>query len=252
MKKIEINILTIIIIEAIFLLYFVKLNLLSILLGILLGIILIKYTKNIKPNYITKTILQILLIPFYLLTIYKIANFIQYNFLNNYSIIMLTILIFILSIIITKKSYHTFIKSTEILFYIILIIKIISFILCLPLINFNNFIFQFNIDYHFVYISLSVVLIHRYILYLTNYNINGKNILVSFINPIYIKTFLILILGNNLTNIYQYPYVNYLKRIKYFDFIERIDGILSFEYLFCFIILLSFVLLSIKQIKKPN
>ena len=60
-----------------------------------------------------------------------------------------------------------------------------------------------------------------------------------------------LIIGNTLTNIYQYPYVNYLKKITFFDFIERMDGFLNFGYLFCFIILLSFIMININQIKKP-
>ena len=251
MKKIEINILTIIIMEAIFLLYFVKINLLSIILGIFIGIMIIKFTKKIKQNNINKKILQILLIPIYTLTIYKIANFIQYNYLKIYPFKIIILSLFILSIFIIKKGYHPFIKTTEIFFYIILIIKIISFILCIPLINFNNITFQFNIDYHFIYISLSIFLIHRYILYLTRYSISEKNIIYSWVSPISIKVIMTLIIGNTLTDIYQYPYVNYLKKITFFDFIERMDGFLNFGYLFCFIILLSFIMININQIKKP-
>ena len=82
---------------------------------------------------------------------------------------------------------------------------------------------------------------------MSDYSIKYKEIILSFLNPIYIKIISLTILGNTLSNLYQYPYVSYLKRIKYFDFIERMEGILSFEYLFCFIIMLSFLLLNTKK-----
>ena len=124
--------------------------------------------------------------------------------------------------------------------------------MCLPLINFNNFNFYFKLDYRLIYIALFIFLLDKLLFNLTNYNCKSKNILLAFINPLYIKTMSLLILGDILTNLYQYPYVNYIKKISYFDFIERIDGILNFEYLFCFIILLSFILINIKKIKKPT
>jgi ABC-type lipoprotein release transport system permease subunit len=52
MKKIELNILIFIIIEAIFLLYGFKINLINIILGTLLGIILINIFNKIKKNKI--------------------------------------------------------------------------------------------------------------------------------------------------------------------------------------------------------
>ena len=252
MNKIEINILTIILIEAIFLLYFFKMNFLNIIVGTIIGLLLIKLISKIKINNNIQTILSISLIPFYLLTIYKTASFIQNNILKDYSLFIIIVSLLLLSIYLTKKSYHVFIKSTEILFYILLIIKIISFILCLPLININKLTIHIQLDYQAIYIAIVILFLYLCILSLTKYKINNSFIVLSLVNPFYLKLMSLLIIGNTLTNIYQYPYISYLKNIEYFDFTERIDGILSFEYLFCFIILLSFILLNIKQIKKPT
>ena len=251
MKKIELNILTIIITEAVYLLLFFKTNLISILLGITLGIILIYLTKNIKKNNITRILLLILTIPLFIYFLYQIINFISYNILTNYSLTIIFLSLLSITIYLGNKNYHSFIKTVEIIAYIIIFIKIISFILCIPLINFNNITIIFTINKSFIYISLFILFLYKYLCYLTNYKINNKIIILSFINPIIIKIISILILSNNLSNIYKYPYVNYLKRIKYLNFIERMDGILSFEYLFCFIILLIFIIQNIKVLKKP-
>lgn len=252
MKKIEINILMIILTEAVFLHLFFKTNIITIILGIILGFILIYITKKIKKNKITKLILFTISIPLFIFFLYKTILFINYNFLKNYSSIIIGISLLITSIYLGNKNYHTYIKSTEIIIYLVLIIKVISLLLSVPLIKFNNFSFSYNIDYSFIYIGLFILLLFNYLYYLSNYKINYKEIILSFISPLIIKIISLLILGNNLLSIYKYPYINYLKNINYLDFIERMEGILSFEYLFCFIILLSFFIQNIKVLKKAK
>jgi len=251
MKKIEIKILLLILVEAFFLLFSFKINLFSAIIGIIIGLILNSINHKIKKNNYLRILLIIISIPLLLLSLYKITLFINYYLLKNYSLIIISISLFIISIYLASKKYHTFIKITEIFFYIILFIKVIKFILCIPIININNIILSIKFDYQLIYISLFIIFLDNCLYYLNNYQLHIKETIISFANPLLIKIISISILGNTLSNIYPYPYVNYLRRIKYFDFIERMEGILSYEYLICFISLLCFLLIIIKSLKKP-
>ena len=74
-----------------------------------------------------------------------------------------------------------------------------------------------------------------------------QSVIISTINSIIIQLLSFNILGTYLFNNSNYPYVDYFKEIKYFDFIERMEGLLSLEYLLCFISLFSFILISQKK-----
>ena len=243
-NKIEINILTYFLIEATILLFFFKESFTNLIIGLLLGIILIKLTNKNKKNKITNIILIILALALLTIILFKTTQFINYNILRNYSPIIIGISFFIISLNVVSKKYHTFIKTTEISSYLYLLLKTLSFILIIPLII-NNFTINIidtpNINYNSILIGLSILLIHKYIYYFTNYNITTKTIIISFINPIILKIISTIILGKTLFKMYNYPFVNYLKEIKYLDFIERIDGILSFQYIISFFIIFTFL-----------
>jgi len=153
----------------------------------------------------------------------------------------------IITFYIVKKKYHTFIKTCELLFYLVIIIKIISIILVIPLININNLQISFDYNYQLIIVALFILYLYKSIYYLNNYQLKNSELLISFISPLCIKLLTLLVIGNTLSNLYNYPYVIYLKKIKYFNFIERMDGILSFEYIFCFIVLISYTLLNTKK-----
>lgn len=248
MKKIEHSILIFILIEAIFTLLFFKLTYIEILLGFALGFILIIISNLIPKNTFFKFRLLIssIIIGGYLLI--KITYFIKNNLLLNHSIIIIALSFLLIILYLIKKGYHTFIKAVEITSYIYFFIKLISFLLLIPKINFNNLqnITINVINYRFIYLSFAICIIYNSIYYLTNNKPSIKILFISFLNCLFIKTITILVLGNTLTNIYSYPFLNILKRINYLDFIERCDGIFSFEYLICYYILLSYVFLNTK------
>lgn len=250
MKKIEHSILVFILIEAIFTLFFFKLNYLEILLGFTLGIILILLSNLIPKNNFFKLRLFISSFIIGIYVLFKISNFINYNLLPNHPFIIIFISFLLATLYLVKKGYHSFIKAIEITSYFFIFIKLISFLLLVPKININNFYnISVNIEnYRFIYLSLAICLIYNSIYYITNNKPSIKILFISFINTLFIKTLCILVLGNSLTNIYNYPYLNALKRIKYLDFIERCDGILSFEYLICFYVLLSSIFLTTKLV----
>ena len=252
-KKIEVDILLFMLIESLFLLFFFDENLSTIIIGIILGIILVSIFKHIKKNSIIKFILFIISLPLSIITIYNTTQFINFNILKGFSIYPIILSFLGISIYLVCKDYHTFIKSVSISFYFFIFLKLISLILIIPKTNINNLLpIDNNINYHFILIGLSILYLYLSTNYLTNYQINKKRLFIILINPLFIKTITILTIGNTLLKLYKYPYVNYLKTIRYFDFIERIDGILSFEYLFSFFFFFTFILFNIKLLYKKS
>lgn len=259
-KKIELNILVFILIEALSLLFFFKESLLNIILGTILGVILILLTKKIKLKKFTLFFIFISTIFLLITSMIQTTNFITYNYLKNYSSFIIMITIFIIAFFLANKGYHTYIKALEISCYFFLFIKIISLLLVIPNINFFNFndslLKELIVNKNFLYISLLILFLHLSIRYLSDYVIANKTYILSIINPIILKIICVLVMGETLFNIYNYPYFNVLKRIKYLEFIERMEGILSFEYLLCFIFFIAFLILIIKTIliqdKKNN
>ena len=121
-KKIEIDILLFFLIEAIFLLLFFKENILTNLLGIILGIFLIILTKNISKNKYTMIVLLIITIPFSYIILIKSIAFINNNILKDYSPITIIVPFLITAIYLVIKKYHAFIKTVEISFYFLKLI----------------------------------------------------------------------------------------------------------------------------------
>lgn len=253
-KKIELNILFLILIESIFFLFFFHESLLNIILGSLLALILIfMYQKlRLKENLITKASLLIILLILGTLVLQRSTNFVEYNILKNYPSLVIKLLFLFISFFLASKGYHSFIKSLEISGYLIIFLYLSSLLLVIPNIEFNNFniqlIEELRINNHFLHFALIIFLIYVMINYLNKHQLNIKGYSISIINSCFFKVITIGILGKTLTDLYQYPYINILKRIKYLDFIERMEGILSFQYLFIFFFLLAFILLTIRYL----
>lgn len=251
-EKIELTILVFMLTEAIFLLYGFKINLLNILIGSILGIVLILMFSKLKKNKFIQIIILLISLVLVINTLLQVSSFITDNLLKNYSNIFIIISFFLITFLLAKNNYHSFIRSIEISFYFFLIIKIFSFFLVLPNINFANFnhtlLAELKPSVHILYIGLMILYFHLLIYYLTSDQVHKKVYVIGMINPIIMKTVTIFVMGRTLAYLYDYPYMSVLKRIKYLDFIERMEGILSFEYLFCFFFLATFLLLMIKTL----
>lgn len=249
-KKIELNILLFTLIEAITVLFFFKEGILNTLLGLLIGIILVIHLRKVKTNTIISSIIFIISLFLFYTTTIKTSEFISFNILKNYPLIIITLCFILTSIYLSSKGYHTYIKTLEIIFYLFLFVKIVSLILVAPYINIHNITFNTSINLHLLSISFSLLYFFFSIKYLTQDNISIKISFLSLGNALITKIITLSIIGQTLFNIYQYPYISILKKIKYFNIFERMDGILSFEYLICFLFLNSFFLLIIFKTTK--
>ena len=254
MNKIELKIMNFMLIEALILLFFFKETILNIIIGSIIGLILILLLKNIKFNKIIKIFLLITSIIIYLSSIYLISDYIRENILKFYSEIIIIITLSILTIHLSIKGYHTYIKSLLLSAYLYIFLKLSSLILSIPNININNFniklLNELQININSLYIGLFITYFYLGIKYLTNYKINIKYYFINILNPIFIKLLSLLILGKTLFYLYDYPYINILKRIKYLDFIERMEGIFSLYHLISFYFFLSFNLMLAIGISK--
>ena len=251
-KKIESNILLFIIIRSIFLLFFFKESLLNIILGSLVGFILIIITKKLKlkNNLLIKIILIIFLLYSSILILEQITNFIEYNILQEYPLFIIGFSFILISLLLSLRGYHSYIKSLELSSYIIAFLGIISFFLLFSNIDLSNFNIQLKteliINQNFLYLGILLFIGYFIINYLNNYQLNKKIYFGSILSTILLKLLTVSILGETLLTLYDYPFISIFKRIKYLDFIERMEGILSLQYLFDFFLLFTLVLLTIK------
>ena len=265
-NKIEINILFFFVIRAVFLLYFFYYSLINLLLSSVITIILITiYNKlSLKKNIFFKCFLLAILLFLSPSILNKITSFIEFNILKNYSPFIIAFSLIIVSLYMAIKGYHTLIKSLELSLYFILFLSLLSVALLLNYINLNNFNLltihkELILSSSLIKPSIAYFLIYIMLDYLNNYKITYKMYFLTIINTLFIKIMTISILGSSLTYLYKYPYINVLKSIKYLDFIERMEGLLSLQYLFDFVFLLTLFLLTIKllikdimKIKKPK
>lgn len=251
MKKIENNIMIILLIRSIFLLIFSKITLTNLILGIFIGFILIFLYQKLplkKYNWFQ----LILLIVFIIISIYLIYNvtyFIKENIIKSYSLSIIIISFVVVCLYITKKGYHTYIKIMELSSYILITYFIISLMLLIPyikIINFQNINLTINND--FLTLSFFLLLIFIAINYLNDCKLNYRSYLISSSNIIFLKLFIISILSQTLENVFRYSYVSIFKKISYFSFFERLEGILALQYLFDYLFLCILFMLVIKKL----
>ena len=149
-----------------------------------------------------------------------------------------------------RNLYYKFLN----LFYVIIFFSITTFLLLFYNIDISNFNIQLikELDFSFNFITMVLYIFIGYFLinYLNDYRLNNKVYFGSILFIIFLKLLTIGIIGETLLNIYNYPYINILKRIKYLDFIERMEGILSLQYLFDYFFIFSLILLCIKYLVK--
>ena len=164
-KKIEIDILFFILLEAVYLLFFFKTSILNILIGTLLSLILIYFINKIKNFKLIKFILLLISIIILIITLQKVTNFITFNILKNYSKTIILLTLIFTSFNLANKGYHSYIKSLEISSYFYLLLKIVSFILIIFNIEIGNYnvklIKELSFNFNFIHFTLFVILLNN-------------------------------------------------------------------------------------------
>ena len=246
----------------------------SILIGFLFGLMIFFLYEKMKSQYNDKDIIEInfinfkhlgflvnfvILIGVLIFTIcnfWSLVHFIDSQFLYKTSTFIVTIAVFLPICYASFKDLHILGKVSLVLFYIGMFFIIFILFGLVSGINTENIkpILHNNIFYGaFVFIAFNILPIFLL-------TIIPKNMIKDYSKKMnlcfyFISTFSLLnvmfltisIFGIDLASIYNYPSFHLLKRVSVLDFIDRVESILSLEWIFALFVLIIMGLLFIKQ-----
>jgi len=224
------------------------------LLGTLLGIMLIygisqikKWMKNQTLNeYLTeKKFLKFVILSLFLIfNVYLLSQliFILETFASSFFLIysptfFILLPIFFLIYRITKKSWQTIGRIAEIFMPISLVIVLLSIVILTPygtLDKFMPIMTQSTLDMIKCTVFFAFYTSAPFLLLLNAPMNNNKLIrkyLFSTATIILIGILIIAVLGPNLIQIYRYPEYMILKKIKVFQFLEKVENIVSITWI---------------------
>lgn len=248
-------------------------NILSMLLAFVLGLIILNiYLKLLKhipkelPNTKKKYLLIIPLIL--ILTLFasyltnNTANFIKVIFLPNESLILIILLFLFLSFYLSRGKIESIARTAQIFFYIFLILLLLVFVGMIPVVNKELLmpLYSGNIKKLLqgtIMFGTGMIIPFFFLIFLKPYlkeddHKNKKAIIsgyiVAFFSIFLFNIITIASLGTDLTMFYHYPEAVAFKKIVYFNFIERLEGVYSLIFLFDSLVLLSFILYTLSHL----
>ena len=246
----------------------------------IIPLLLILYISNYKQNLniiekidtlfnktnskIINTINTIILLFISIILLYSISNFIIKEYLPNTNIIYVSIIYAILIYIINTKGIEVISRTSLFLPIISIIFIIITIIGLSSQIKITNFIPNFkeynplntallNIFISTTYLYSILIIPKNNIIDKKNYN---KTIIISYIISylinIILSIYIIGVLGKYLINVYPYPEYIVLRKITLFTFIDRLENIISLQWIYSIFITLSLNIYYLKNFIKKN
>lgn len=227
-------------------------TIISIILGSIIGYFILSIINNLNytnANKFQKICMFIILYILFTIGIIEIINLISSIYLmdTNKYILMIPLLIVILYM--NTKSITINMKISNILLYIVDISIIIAFLALIPKIKLTNYLPLFNTklkDILLASIEYALYSVTPNILYggiKYNYKNKNKDIKKRYI---YSNIFLIIIilttqgvLSTYLVDLFKYPEYIVLKKINLLDFINNVENIFSFIWIYITYIYLS-------------
>ncbi len=219
------------------------------ILGILLGGMIIFVFQKLKENHSLTSFPQKVLFFLFNFFIFTQILFIFQTFCSNFYLIKSPHLYIILPLLfivyrITKNGFSTITKVSDVLFPLSLIL---GTMISLGLIN------NFHLDYFNPVLTENVIDIMKGSVYFAIYSTapvfllwnekTDKNLIKSYLlssATIFLAAVIIIaVLGPNLIQIYRYPEYMTLKKIKLFNFVEKVENIVSIAWLFDLFITLA-------------
>ncbi len=241
----------------------------SIILGYLLGNLFIliydKISKNINynlNNFLNKQKIfhKLFKILFFVIYLYLIVyasiiftNFVKVYYLFETPIWVTLLVLFSISYYATLKSEFTIIRISMILIPISIVINLLNGLLLVPYSEVNNFLPFMTTNISNIFIGAIVFAVFSSIpnILLLEYKVSLKTKLFSyfivFAIIFLINGYTIGVLGEFLSQNYNYPEYMVLRRIKFLDFIENIENFASIVWYFDIFIIIT---LSLSKIRK--
>ena len=219
-------------------------------LSIFIIILLLKKIKLNIFNYIfLKWIYFFCLLFIFVNILINATNFININYFRYENYFSTTISLLVISYIIGKDEIKTISSISEVFFFIFIIITIMISIGLISLIRVNNyqgFIKINNFSLNFLPFMIIFVL----------YYIRKNNIITGYLlgtSSAFLDIMLLVgSLGIKLPLTYSYPGISILKTITFLHFINHLDKLFSFIYLFEYNITLALIFNIMKKILKKE
>ena len=220
----------------------------SILFIIIINTIINYKTDLDFPNKLKKIITIIMCVIAIFLCIFNynnLNNFIHNQFLNKTPIIIISIIFIVSTIYVLNKGIKTIFKLCILLFYISIILFLLSFIGLIPIIQISNLkpLFQINskniLNGLIVFYTFNITPIFLITIIPKN-NIIKCNIkksliissIFSIITLFFVTLFTLSNFGYEISALYEYPEFAVLKNISLFGLTSRIESILVVQWLF--------------------
>lgn len=227
----------------------------SIILGTLLGLI-INYIFCKLPDRENKILTYIYSTIILLINLLLITKLISSIYLNKTPDIMVILPLVLITYYSVSKGINTIFKASLIICFGYLLITSIPAIALTPKIVIDNFkpfftsdiisIIKSSLDYAFIS-TAPFILFDKF-----RENYNYKTYLLSSFLLLLIFVIIIGNLGVNLAKLYRYPEYMVFKEISVLGFVENIQNILSYLWLFCSFVLSSIAANNIKMISNKT
>ncbi len=218
----------------------------SIILLLLLILKKIKFTIN---NSLGKWLYFLSLLFIFVIILTNAVNFININYFRYENYFSVALSLIIISYIIGKDKIKTISSISEIFLFIFIFIAILISIGLLSLIQVDNYKDFTNINK----ITTSIL---PYLIIFIFFYLRKNNITIGYLLGVSSSFFDIILLigclGNKLPLTYSYPGISILKTITFFNFINHLDKLFSFIYLFEYTITLALIINIMKKIIKKE
>ncbi len=221
----------------------------SILLGTFIGSLILLFLSKLsfnKTNRFRKIVMIILLYFMLIIGLVEFTTLISSIYLidlKKYFIMFPTLL---LIIYMNTKDIGVHIKVSNILFIICLFIFTIAFLALVPKIDYLNLLPLFNISFKnilFTSLEFSLFSVVPNILYGYLDYYNSKKLIKNYlISNLFLTLFIVVtqgILSVELVKLFKYPEYIVLKKISLLDFVNNVENIISFLWIFTIFMYLS-------------
>ncbi len=214
-----------------------------------------------KPfSLLFRIILWISLLFISCFLVFYITSYINYSLVPQISLMIITITFLGVIYNLATKGIETIARTGEILFFIFILLFVITLIGVIPLIDIDQVrpffihstsrILKASIQYAF-FVTTPLFLLFALPQDIVVEKKHKKAILKSYLLAslfIWIITFLtISILGNQFALFYQYPTTLLLRKVTFLKIIERLEIILSVHFLFDLFLLMALLFLLLKE-----
>lgn len=211
------------------------------------------------------TIINYLTIPFFLIlgitSLFNISNFVISQYLTDTPLLLISTILGVTSLYIARRGIKTLTKTSQIYMVIIIVIVLTAVFGLLKEMKLDNLkpILEYGLKKPFIaglFNSINFTIPMFTTLLIPKKEIENNNKTTKYIVITYLISAIIIflvslipstVLGKYLVNIYQYPVYITLKKISFFNFIDRIENFLSIQWILSGIITISMTIYAISK-----